>query len=237
MAFAAFMRIVELDENIHKGMTPLAPIALNHLWESSSQGPSTILPRHMPSTPGSTTIIEATRSPSDPIMDIPFSRITFSFHKSSNVPLRLSLRRPSGSLLLKSTNTLNVDIHGLCSLSTTGTGLDTEGENKRLAASGSSPTTVACVGDTPRVEMTSPPAALTCPTVVTPTWLCVMLLHGWQNEAPFALSAEKPNGPAGWGPVPFAIPATEFAPCAEPPRTTSELFANRASVVASPPAA
>lgn len=71
-AFAVLMRILEPDEVIHKGVTPAASIALNHLWESSSQGPSTILPRHMPSPPGSTTMIEATRSPSDPIMGIPF---------------------------------------------------------------------------------------------------------------------------------------------------------------------
>jgi len=58
----------------------------------------------------------------------------------------------------------------------------------------------------------------------------------WQNDDPFALSAEKPKGPAGCWPVPFPIPAAEFAPCAEPPRTTSALFANRASAVASPPA-
>ncbi|SNY63288.1 hypothetical protein SAMN02744784_01159 [Stenotrophomonas sp. CC120223-11] len=139
------------------------------VYAPSSQGPSTILPRHTPSIPGATTMILAVRSPSDPVAGIPSSRTSCSLLRSSSVPVRLSLKKPSASLLLKSTNILSSDIYGLCSLSTAGTGLDTVGENNRLAASGSSPTTVACVGETPPVEMTSPPAALTCPTVETPT--------------------------------------------------------------------
>lgn len=135
----------------------------------SSQGPPTILPRHIPSIPGATTMILAVRSPSDPVMVIPSSRTRCSLIRSSSVPVRLSLRKPSGSLLLKSTNTLRSDNYGLCNLSTAGTGLGTVGENNPLAASGSSPTTVACVGETPPVEMTLPPAALTCLTVVVPT--------------------------------------------------------------------
>jgi hypothetical protein len=38
--------------------------------------------------------------------------------------------------IMKSTNILSSDIDALCNLSTAGTGLDTVGENNRLAASG-----------------------------------------------------------------------------------------------------
>ena len=79
----------------------------------SSKGPSTICPRHTPSPPGRRTMILAFRSPSDPVMSIPASSTRRCASRSCSVPTRLSLRQPSGSRLLKSTNTLIVRPHEL----------------------------------------------------------------------------------------------------------------------------